>query len=46
MKPYMEQILLAQRWDKAIDYGSPISAWTPQMLKDVPQKLPTLAGEA
>ncbi len=50
-RPYMEWVLLAQRWDKSVDYGSPITAWTPQMLKDyllkdAPQKLPTLAGDA
>ena len=24
--------LLAQRWDKVVDFGSPMTAWTPEML--------------
>jgi hypothetical protein len=33
-KPYNEQLALARRWDKAVDFGSPMSAWTPDMLRD------------
>jgi hypothetical protein len=29
---YQEQLELAQRWDKTVDYGSPISTWTSEML--------------
>lgn len=28
-----ESMLLAQRWAKAVDFGSPLSAWTPEMLR-------------
>lgn len=45
-RPYMEWVLLAQRWDKVIDHASPISARTVQMLKDTPQKFPTLPEKA
>lgn len=31
-RAYQEWILNAQRWDKAVDFASPITAWTPAML--------------
>lgn len=44
MKPYNEWLALARRYDKVVDYGSPMSAWTPAMLKarreQEEQKLP------
>jgi hypothetical protein len=33
MAPYNEWLMLARRYDKAVDFGSPMSAWTPEMLK-------------
>lgn len=33
-KPYWEQIMLARRWDRVVDFGSPMSAWTPEMFKE------------
>ena len=33
MKSYYEQIASAQRWQKTIDYGSVVSAWSPVMFK-------------
>jgi hypothetical protein len=33
MKPYFEWVLLANRYSKCVDFGSPISSWTPEMLK-------------
>lgn len=32
MKTYHEQLALAQRFDRVVDFGSPMSAWTPTML--------------
>ena len=32
-KPHNEQLTLARRWDKCVDFGSPMSAWTPEMLE-------------
>lgn len=29
---YMDQILLAQRWDRCVDFGSPMSTWSAEML--------------
>lgn len=29
---YTQQIEIWKRWDGAVDFGSPISAWTPLML--------------
>lgn len=33
-KPYNEQLALARRWDKCVDFGSPISSWTLEMLQE------------
>jgi hypothetical protein len=38
MKPYFEWVLLANRYNKAVDFGSPISSWTPEMLKQDREK--------
>lgn len=39
MPSYYFWLSQAQRWSKAVDYGSPMSAWTPEMLKNYkPQK--------
>ena len=38
MKPYFEWVLLANRYSNAVDFGSPISAWTPEMLKQAREK--------
>lgn len=32
MKPYNTWLAIARRFDRAVDFGSPISAWTPAML--------------
>ena len=32
-KPYNEWIAIARRFDKAVDFGSPMSAWSANMLK-------------
>ena len=32
MSTYSDVLLLAQRWDKAVDFGSPMTAWTQEML--------------
>lgn len=32
MKPYNEQLIIARRWDKCVDYASPMSAWTLEMI--------------
>lgn len=31
MSSYTKQILNAMRWDRCVDYGSVMSAWTPEM---------------
>ena len=31
-KSQCESLMLARRWSKAVDFGSPMSAWTPEML--------------
>ena len=33
--------LLAQRWDKVVDFGSPMTAWTPEMLAQHREKTMT-----
>lgn len=33
-KTYNEWLVTARRWDKAVDFGSPMSAWTQQMLAE------------
>ena len=33
MKPYIEWLNLAKRYDKIVDYGSPITSWTKEMLQ-------------
>lgn len=33
-KPYYEQIALAKRWDKVVDFGSPMSAWSSAMFEE------------
>ena len=33
MKPYYEHINLANRWQKTVDYGSVVSAWSPIMFE-------------
>lgn len=37
-RPYNEQLAIARRWDKAVDFASPMSAWTPEMLAEYPSK--------
>ncbi len=32
-RPEFESRLLADRWSRCVDYGSPITAWTPEMLR-------------
>lgn len=32
-KPYNEWLAIARRFDKAVDFGSPMSAWSVNMLK-------------
>lgn len=32
-KPYNEWLAIARRFDKVVDFGSPISAWSGDMLK-------------
>ncbi|HRO59851.1 MAG TPA: hypothetical protein PKZ27_02865 [Rhodocyclaceae bacterium] len=31
MKPYNEWLLQARRYDKSVDFGSPMTAWTDAM---------------
>lgn len=38
-EPYNEQLARARCWDKAVDFGSPMSAWTPEMLKAASEKV-------
>ena len=33
MKPYIEWLNLAKRYDKIVDYGSPMTSWTKEMLQ-------------
>lgn len=33
IKPYNEWLAIARRFDKAVDFGSPMSAWSVNMLK-------------
>lgn len=33
-EPYAEQLARARRWDKAVDFGSPMTAWTPEMFRE------------
>lgn len=32
--PYSDQILLAKRWDKVVDFASPMTAWSGAMFKE------------
>ena len=32
-KPYNEWLVIARRFDKVVDFGSPMSAWSMDMLK-------------
>jgi hypothetical protein len=34
----MDWISHAQRWDKVVDFGSPMTAWTPEMLAQRKEK--------
>jgi len=31
MKTYNEQLATARRWDKSVDFSSPMTAWTQEM---------------
>jgi hypothetical protein len=31
VKPYNDQLEIARRWDACVDFGSPMSSWTPAM---------------
>ena len=33
-RPYQEWVELSRRWQAAVDFGSPVSAWTPEMLEE------------
>lgn len=33
IKPYNEWLAIARRFDKVVDFGSPMSAWSGNMLK-------------
>lgn len=33
-RPYHEWVELSRRWQAAVDFGSPISAWTLDMLEE------------
>mgnify|MGYP003587146185 CR=1 FL=1 len=44
MKPYNEWLALARRYDKAVDFGSPMSAWTPAMLKEYRERQEKVAS--
>ena len=50
-KPYNEWLAIARRFDKAVDFGSPMSAWSVNMLKahrlangDIPKAIEILKG--
>lgn len=50
-KPYNEWIVIARRFDKTVDFGSPMSAWSADMLKanrlangDIPSAIKILKG--
>lgn len=32
-RPYYEYTLLAEKWSKCIDYGSPVSSWYTRMFE-------------
>lgn len=32
-KPYNEWLAIARRYDKSVDFGSPMTAWSANMLK-------------
>lgn len=33
IKPYNDWLVIARRFDKVVDFGSPVSAWSGNMLK-------------
>lgn len=33
-KPYNDWLAIAKRWDKTVNFGSPISSWTLAMLQE------------
>lgn len=33
-RPYNEWLNIARKWDKAVNFGSPISSWTSAMLRE------------
>lgn len=50
-KPYNEWLAIARRFDKVVDFGSPMSAWSIDMLKahrlangDIPKAIEILKG--
>ena len=45
MTPYNEWLIQARRYDKVVDFGSPMSAWTPAMLKQYREQQEKVASE-
>lgn len=50
-KPYNEWLAIARRFDKVVDFGSPMTAWSIDMLKahrlangDIPKAIEILKG--
>lgn len=46
---YAERLALAGRWDKAVNFGSPMTAWTPEMFQEykaaqLENRLPSMAN--
>ena len=51
IKPYNDWLAIARRFDKVIDFGSPMSTWSVNMLKahrlangDIPSAIKILKG--
>jgi len=41
MNTYLQSITIAKRWQKVVDFGSPVTAWTPEMLAQKREELAT-----